>query len=29
MTYRYVITTAKEIDVDDIGACPSGLAELG
>ena len=29
MTYRYVITTENEIDVDDIGAYLSGMPELG
>jgi hypothetical protein len=29
MTHRYVITTEKEIDVDDIGAYLSGMSELG
>ena len=29
MTYRYVITTEKEVDVDDIGAHLSGMPELG
>jgi hypothetical protein len=29
MTYRYVITTEKEVDVDDIGAYLSGIPELG
>jgi hypothetical protein len=29
VTYRYVITTEKEIDVDDIGAYLSGMPKLG
>ena len=29
MTYRYVITTEKEVDVDDIGAYLSGMPEFG
>jgi hypothetical protein len=29
VTYRYVITTEKEVDVDDIGAHLSGMPELG
>ena len=29
MTYRYVITTDKEMDVDDIGAHLLGMHELG
>lgn len=29
MTYRYVLTSENEIDVDDIGAYLSGMPELG
>lgn len=29
MTYRYVLTSENEIDVDDIGAYLSGIPELG
>lgn len=29
MTYRYVITTEKEVDVDDIGEHLLGMEELG
>jgi hypothetical protein len=29
MSYRYVITTDREVDVDDIGAHLSGMEELG